>query len=191
MAPTVNKAPKIKIVNPKNNAGNDLSDHYPIKMNINNLTVVSYNLQLMHLQVSSATAKGKETQSEIAQAVHDFVNFFVKQQADVCCVQELFDGEANKLMEDKMDKAGYFALARVGSTPYEVFNGGVRTFVKKSYLASPSRGLLSSYEHIYSEKIDYFVGADALANKGVSHTVITTEQKSVHIFIYKIPLSNK
>jgi hypothetical protein len=42
---------------------------------------------------------------------------------------------------------------------------------------------LTSYEHVYKNKIDYLVGADALVNKGATHTSILHEDGTkTHVF---------
>jgi endonuclease/exonuclease/phosphatase family metal-dependent hydrolase len=168
------KMPEIEIDNPKNKKGLDLSDHYPIIIEGADLKVISYNIQLMH---SIVGVKGKKTRAEKQRAVTDVANYFLAKEADVCCVQELFDNEANKLMELAMLEKGYVAEERVGSKWLSVLNGGVRTFVKRDL----ARGF-SNNEHIYTHKIDTLVGADALVNKGVLHTTLNKKGKIYHVF---------
>lgn len=170
----------VKIENPKNRcgarAGKDISDHYPIIISDSQIKVVSYNLQLMPQLIGGA--EGKQTSDEIRAAVNEVVDYFDETQADVCCVQELFDNEANALLEQEMINKGYIATSRVGSEFLAIFNGGARTFVKRDHTTAKRE----HYEHIYSNKIDYFIGADALANKGVTHTPFTKNGTNYHVF---------
>lgn len=156
--------------------GKDLSDHYPIVISEKNLIIVSYNLQFMHTLVSKI--EGKRTSAELVSAVAELSDYFVSKNADVCCVQELFDEKANNLMEAAMLKKGYVATKRVGGSIVPYFNGGARTFIKKDLCYN-----LSQEQHVYHNKIDYFVGADALANKGVLHSSFKNKDGTkTHIF---------
>lgn len=170
----------VKIENPKNSREAsthlDISDHYPIIISDPQIKVVSYNLQLMPQLIGGA--EGKQTSDEIRAAVSEVVNYFDKTQADVCCVQELFDNQANALLEQQMLERGYIATNRVGSEFLALFNGGARTFVKREH----TQIKLEHSEHIYTNKIDYFIGADALANKGVTHTSFTKDNTTYHVF---------
>lgn len=174
--------PKVTIDNPKNDKNKDLSDHYPIIINAAGLKIISYNLQFMPTLIIGI--EGKQTTPEIQQAAINFANYFFEKNADVCCVQELFDNTANELLEEEMRKRGYEPTDRLNSdSPLSVsfFNGGARTFVKKRELAPK----LTTYEYVYKNKIDYFIGADALVNKGVTHTCIEDDdgtKPKVHIF---------
>ena len=183
MAPVINKTkvPTVEIDNPKNKSGKrkgkDISDHYPILFTGLGLKIISYNVQLMPTLIS--VVEGKKTVGEITQTIHEITDYFIEKNADVCCVQELFDNTANQLMEAEMLQKGYVATARVGKTSLSIFNGGACTFVKKELAALE----LTSYEYVYKNKIDYFVGADALANKGVTHTSFNnTDGTKSHIF---------
>ena len=75
-----------------------------------------------------------------------------------------------------MLQRGYVASERVGADAFISFlNGGVRTFVKRSLALD-----VATDEHVYKHKIDYFIGADALANKGVLHTSFNKDGKRFH-----------
>ena len=170
--------PRVKIDNPKNKDGLDLSDHYPIIMNGTDFNVVSYNVQFMPTLISNVD--DKIALIDIKRSVNEITNYFVAKDADVCCVQELFDNTANSLMEAAMRKKGYVGMERVGNRSLlslSFFNGGVRTFVKKTIANN-----LDEYEYIYKNKIDYFIGGDAIVNKGVIHTCFTQDGKKHHIF---------
>lgn len=173
--------PTVEIDNPKNKAGKrkgqDISDHYPIIIRGLELNIISYNLQLMHTLIGGVD--GKKTVPEIAQVIHEVAQYFVEKNADVCCVQELFDNKANELIEAEMLQKGYVAAERVGKTSLAIFNGGVRTFVKKELVHLA----LTTSEYIYKNKIDYFIGGDALANKGMTHTGVNhADGAKTHIF---------
>jgi endonuclease/exonuclease/phosphatase family metal-dependent hydrolase len=183
MAPGIVKTivPIVEIDNPKHKTGirigKDLSDHYPILISEHNLRIISYNLQFMFTVVS--TVDGKITLDELTQAILEFTNYFVEKNADICCVQELFDNVANELMEAEMLQKEYVATARVGSASFAFFNGGVRTFVKKEF----ANRILTTYEYVYQNKIDYFLYADALVYKGVTHICFNnTDGGKSHIF---------
>jgi exonuclease III len=173
--------PKVTIANPKNKTGirkgKDISDHYPIIITGFDLKIISYNLQFMPLLLSKV--EGKNTLDDITQAMHEIIDYFETEKPDVCCIQELFDNTANELMEAEMLQKGYVASDRVGSKSLPIFNGGVRTFVKKE-LATQG---LTTYEHVYKNKIDYFIGGDALVKKGITHTCFNnTDGTKSHIF---------
>lgn len=169
----------VTIQNPKNRsvtrAEKDISDHYPIIISDSQITVVSYNLQLMPQLIG---AEGKQNSDEITTAVGEIVSYFETTEADVCCVQELFDNEANALLEQQMREKGYIATNRVGSEFLAIFNGGARTFVKREHTAEK----FEQAEHVYTNKIDYFIGADALAKKGVTHTSFKKHNTNYHVF---------
>lgn len=169
------KLPLIQIQAPKNPDGTDLSDHYPIMMQYPGLKIASYNVQFMPLIIGGAV--GKSTLAGITTSVSRIANYFAKLDADVCCVQELFDNTANQLLEKEMLKNGYVATNRVGSGALlSQTNGGARTFVKSSCAKN-----LTSHEHIYQNCIDYFIGGDATAHKGVVQTSIEKDGHKYHI----------
>ena len=166
----------VHIENPKTTGQKDLSDHFPIIIHLYDLKIVSYNLQFMPAVMGGV--EGKKTIAEIQQAVDNFTGYFQEKAADVCCVQELFNNDANRLMEESMLAKGYVATERVGSKPlFAHLNGGVRTFVKKELAQD-----LMCYEQIYQNKIDYFFGGDALVNKGVTQTCFSKGGVKYHIF---------
>jgi exonuclease III len=168
--------PRVVIDNPKNEAGLDLSDHYPILVVINNLKILSANVQFLPSIIGNTP--GKNTIEGVTHSIQDFANYFAKTAADICCVQELFAGEANRLLEEEMLKRGYVACERVGSSSLiTALNGGVRTFVEKEIAQD-----LTTYEHIYQNKIDYFIGADALVDKGITHTSFIKDGQKYHLF---------
>ncbi len=87
MATSVRVIPKVVIDSPKNAAGLDLSDHYPIISQINGLKIVSANMQFLPGIIGGA--KGKDTAEGRGRSVVDFANYFSSTNADLCCVQEL------------------------------------------------------------------------------------------------------
>ena len=163
--------PRIKIDSPKNKQGEDLSDHYPIVVKIAGLKIVSYNLQFMFGIASEA--KGKKFFDDLRPPVRDFTDYFLKENADVYCTQELFDNTANELLLAQMLKARYQASQRLNSTfSVPFFNGGVRTFVKQQIAEQG----LTHHEYIYENKLDYFHKADAFVNKGLIHTCLKNKE---------------
>jgi endonuclease/exonuclease/phosphatase family metal-dependent hydrolase len=167
--------PLIAIQAPKNPDNSDLSDHYPIVMQFSGLKVVSYNVQLMPLIIGGVS--GKSNVAEIKTAVTRISDYFLSINADVCCVQELFDNTANELLEKEMIEKGYVATDRVGASALSYTNGGARTFVKKN-----CANQLSTHQHIYQNTIDYFIGGDATAHKGVVQTCIEKDDLKYHVF---------
>jgi len=168
--------PKIQIDTARDGDLN-LSDHHPILITAGDiLKVASYNVQLMPPVI--ATAENKKTPQDINDAVDKLSKYLASTEADVCCVQELFDNTANDLMIQRMHDKGYLATTRVGANQFLSFlNGGVCTFVKKKYAQD-----LTSDEYIFQNAIDYLVGADAIINKGVTHSSFTKAGVKHHIF---------
>lgn len=169
--------PQVRIDTPKMRVGEreiDLSDHYPITMEIDGIKIISYNLQLMHTFLNKAEITPAITQ----QAILSFAGFFSASGADLCCVQELFDKDANLAMERAMNSRGYRATELLDRrSPSSIFNGGVRFFVKNGSIDS-----LQTRMHIYQHKIDYFIGADAITNKGASQVSFSKNGKKYHVF---------
>ena len=156
--------------------GKDLSDHNPIVITDGLIKFVSYNIQLMPILI--ANAEDKKTSQGIIESVDKIATYLASTEADVCCVQELFDNTAYQLMQQRMRNKGYIATQRVGANQFlSAFNGGVCTFVKEEIA-----GDLGSNEHIFHHSIDYFVGGDAIINKGVNHTWFTKDGIKHHIF---------
>ncbi len=154
----------------------NLSDHHPIVISAGDVKVVSYNIQLMPTLL--AKAEDKKTSQGISESVDKIATYLASTEVDVCCVQELFDNTANQLMQQRMREKGYVATQRVGANQFlSVLNGGVCTFVKEGIAHH-----LGSNEHIFQNSIDYFVGGDAIVNKGVNHTWFTKDGIKHHIF---------
>jgi endonuclease/exonuclease/phosphatase family metal-dependent hydrolase len=166
----------VNIDAPKNSEGtHDLSDHYPIVVTTANLTLISYNVQLM--PTSIIKIQGKYTPEELTKITGEIAEYFISKNADVCCMQELFDNTANSLLERAMLQKGYVATERLGNHFISQLNGGVRTFIKKELV-----GKLSTDECIYKEKIDYFIGGDAIVRKGITQTSFTKNGVRHHVF---------
>lgn len=197
--PQINLAPQIKIDNPKRqiqrhreNKIVDLSDHYPIFLQLLNLNIASYNIQCMHTKISNI--EGKENSSAIEAATEEFANYFQRKNADIYCVQELYDYNAVRSLREKMALRGYISTFLVGENLDSFFyflHGGVCFFIKQSYadtLVLDKNRHSKKTEHfpsqvlIYQNKIDYFIGADALVNKGVIHLQIPKNDEKIHIF---------
>jgi endonuclease/exonuclease/phosphatase family metal-dependent hydrolase len=167
--------PLVTIQAPKNSNGLDLSDHYPIVIEYKGLKLVSYNIQLIPLLIGGVVNKSNLVEIELA--VSHIVSYFKSIDADVCCVQELFDDSANQMLEQKMAGHGYSASKRLHSSIIPFSNGGVRTFVKNQYAAG-----LAAYEYVYQNVIDYFIGADATVHKGIVHLSLLKHGIKYHIF---------
>lgn len=153
----------------------DLSDHQPIVIEAAQLKVISYNLQLMHAIIPNPSGINK-SQEYIEHQITAVVDYFDSHQADVCCVQELFDKAADKYFTQKMLERGYAASDRLGADWLAFFNGGVKVFIKQPYTD------LTETPHIYQSKIDYLIGADAWANKGAMQLSFTKNGKKHHVF---------
>lgn len=166
----------VTIDDPKNSDGTrDLSDHYPIVISNTNLTIISYNLQLLHTFLIKIQAK--TTYDELHEITQEFAKYFANKGADVCCLQELFDNTANSLIQQAMEHYGYAATNRLGDTFISQLNGGIRTFIKKDLAKQLDTG---AYE--FKEKIDYFINGDASARKGITRTSFTAGSIRYHIF---------
>lgn len=152
----------------------DLSDHYPISMTIDSQKIISYNIQQMHTFLT----KKKTSALQRQKTIEAIANYFNDNNADICCVQELFDNEANEALAEAMTKHGYHATDRLDRpTVITLFNGGVRCFVKN--IDSPT---LQTRMHFFTHKIDFFIGGDATANKGAEQISFDHQGHGVHIF---------
>ena len=167
--------PLISIQTPKKMDGTDLSDHFPIFVAFPGLKIVSYNLQLMPSIVGGVI--GKTNFEEIKLTVNRISEYFKSINPDVCCVQELFDNNANRLLETEMFKNGYVATERIGESIIPYLNGGVRSFIKRDLAVQ-----YSTHEYIYQNTIDYFIGCDALADKGIVQLSVHKGGVRYHIF---------
>ncbi len=168
--------PLITIHEPKySNTNFDLSDHYPITVKFSDFKLISYNLQLMPAIIG---IKGKSSFNEIKAAVAAIAAYLINQDPDICCVQELFDNSANELLAQILLEAGYLASYRLDPSIIPFTNGGIRTFIKKNY----AKHDLSIYDYFYHNTIDYFIGADAIAHKGLLHTSFIRGGVRYHIF---------
>lgn len=166
--------PLITIHEPKYpNTHFDLSDHYPITVNFTELKLISYNLQFMPMLIG---VKGKNNCKDLKNSVSEISKYLIKQDVDVCCVQELFDNTANEQLADSLSAAGYLASERLEPSIIPFTSGGVRTFLKKEYTEQ-----LVTYSHYYRSSIDYFIGADAIAHKGLIHTSFIKKGVKYHI----------
>lgn len=173
-------APLLQIDTPVSPEGYDLSDHYPIRTTIDGLKLISWNLQFMHRFIQ--TPLGKQNPEEVTQTAEAMADYFVSKEADICCVQELFDSKANEAFVAAMEKRGYVATSLLGaSRSFQVFNGGVRSFVRRSMVKTDT---IEHYHYYFKTSIDWLVGGDAVANKGVQHFILQDQERSqkTHIF---------
>lgn len=169
--------PKVHIDSPKNGTM-DLSDHYPVRTTFseekNDITLLSYNLQFMHTLIGAEP--GKSTKDDIINSAQTIAAYIHSTEADVCCVQELFDRSANQAMEIAMAEKGFRATDIMGGWPFFILNGGLRTFVKEGFADS-----FKTYQAVYRNKIDFFIGADAIINKGILQTRLAKDGRVIHI----------